>query len=99
MELEFDPVTGAAIIREGDGPVERALLADIARLASLGAPFSATLAATALALARSLDDGPENSTASVAKELRATLDKLQEGARGDTGPDLSGLSTPGNGPA
>jgi hypothetical protein len=77
------------------GKVEAALDADLRRLASLGAPFSATLSAAALALARSLDSGPENTTAGVAKELRATLEKLQEGASDRSGPDLSGLSEPG----
>lgn len=97
---EFDHLVGGLVLTTPhDGPVARALAADINALSALGAPFSATLAQTAMALARSLDDGPENTTASVAKELRATLDKLQEGARNDDGLDLSGLSTPGNGPA
>jgi len=84
-------------LQTGPASVSDALAADLDRLAALGAPFSATLAATARALARSLDSGPENTTASVAKELRATLDKLAEGVGGDRGPDLSGLSAPVHG--
>jgi hypothetical protein len=79
------------------GPVERALKADLQALAESGALFSATLAATATALARALDEGPSNTTAGIAKELRATLDKLAEGATDDRAPDFSGLSTPDDG--
>lgn len=79
------------------GPVERALRAELQDLNNSGTLFSATLEASALALARSLDDGPENTTAAVSKELRATLEKLTEGAKDDRGPDLSGLSSPVHG--
>jgi hypothetical protein len=79
------------------GSVEQALVDDLEQLAQAGAPFSATLAATALALARSLDADPDR-RAATAKELRATLDKLAEGATSDdVGPDFSGLSTPEHG--
>lgn len=55
------------------------------------------LVATALTLARKLDDGAGMATAAVAKELRATLDAiLKEADDGDDGLDsfVNGLGLP-----
>ena len=70
--------------------------ADLAGLAS-GGPVSGSLAATALILARTLDDGAGLATAAVARELRATLLALAAGGGGDddgTQTLLAELSTP-----
>jgi hypothetical protein len=58
------------------------------------------LAATALTLARKLDDGAGMATAAVAKELRATLDAiLKEAGNDDDGLDgfVNGLGLPAAG--
>lgn len=57
------------------GPVEQGVTADIERLGL--APETSGLAATALALARGLDEAEEpRETASVARELRAVLAQM-----------------------
>jgi hypothetical protein len=64
------------------GPVEQATRADLAEMASSG-PVSRSLAATALTLARALDQGAGLAVAAVARELRATLAALAGPAGGD----------------
>jgi hypothetical protein len=72
----------------------RSTLDDAAALSSA----HVALVATALTLARKLDDGAGMATAAVARELRSTLDAILKGAETDdddalTG-FLAGLSTP-----
>lgn len=60
-------------------------------------PVHASLVATALTLARKLDEGAGLATAAVARELRATLDVLTKGAADDDDDGfaalVAGLST------
>lgn len=78
----------------------RAALADVPEIR----PGHRALVATALTLARKLDDGAGMATAAVAKELRATLDAiLKEADDDDDGLDsfVNGLGLPaplGNSP-
>jgi hypothetical protein len=63
-------------------------------------PGHGALVATALTLARKLDDGAGMATAAVAKELRATLDAiLKEASDDDDGLDsfVNGLGLPTSG--
>jgi hypothetical protein len=77
------------------GPIEAGVVAD---LAAVDLPGSAGLKATAIRLARTLDEGAGLATAAVARELRATLTALTR-EDGDDGSDaltalLSAMSTP-----
>jgi hypothetical protein len=64
------------------GTCQAAVAGDLAGLASAG-PVGASLAATALILAGTLDDGAGLATAAVARELRATLLALAGSGGGD----------------
>jgi hypothetical protein len=67
------------------GKVEAALRLDIADLGELTGGFRRTFAAVSYVLAHDLDlGGSEDSTVTLARELRATLAAL---ARGDSGDD------------
>lgn len=65
-------------------------------------PAHAALVATALTLARKLDDGAGLATAAVARELRSVLDvltKTEGGDDDDLNAFVSGLSSPLGNPA
>ena len=64
------------------GTCQAAVAGDLAGLTSSG-PVSGSLAAAALILARTLDDGAGLATAAVARELRATLLALAGTGGGD----------------
>jgi hypothetical protein len=85
-----------------EGGVESAVTFDLAQMA-LSGPVDASLAATALTLARALDGGAGLATAAVARELRATLaalaGRVDEGGDDGTHDLISRLSTASfNGP-
>jgi hypothetical protein len=65
------------------GPVESGVLSDLAQVGELPRSTS-SLAQTAIVLARALDDGAGMGTASVARELRATMAALMEVTQDDT---------------
>src|SRR5829696_7846732 len=97
MDTEPDPpVEGVCVADAGGDSCEQAVSADLAGLAA-GGPVAASLAAVALTLARSLDEGAGLATAAVARELRATLLALAaSGGEDDDGRQdlIAGLSTP-----
>src|SRR5215218_7557546 len=83
MDTEPDPPVAPVCVFEVEGgSCQAAVSADLAGLASRG-PVSGSLAATALILARTLDDGAGLATAAVARELRATLMALAGSGGGD----------------
>jgi hypothetical protein len=91
---------------KGDGlqplSVEAAVRENLAD-APPNSPAHVALIATAITLARKLDEGAGMATAAVAKELRATLDVILRGADDDDGLDnfVNGLGLPsplGNSP-
>jgi hypothetical protein len=71
MAQELQPLSVEAAVREN--------LAD----APQNSPAHVALIATAITLARKLDEGAGMATAAVAKELRATLDAILRGAEDD----------------
>lgn len=87
--------------RPDDLSVERAVREQLAD-APTNHPAHHALVATAITLARKLDEGAGMATAAVAKELRATLDAIL--ARPDTEDDdldafVNSLGTPSMGPS
>jgi hypothetical protein len=72
--------------RSRRGKVELATARSIEEIGELPKGLGG-LAAAALILARSLDDGAGLATAAVARELRATLLELVKGGAHDDGPD------------
>lgn len=90
-----DPPVRHLCVSDPEGGCQAAVTADIGGMASSG-PVSASLAATALILAQTLDDGAGLATAAVARELRATLLALAGTGGGDDGTEglLERLSTP-----
>src|SRR5690606_27091584 len=65
-------------------------------------PAHRALVATAITLARKLDEGAGMATAAVSKELRATLDailKAGEGAEDELDAFVNSLGTPSMGPS
>src|SRR5215203_1750009 len=83
MTLDGDPPSQRVCVCELEGgSCQAAVSADLAGLASSG-HVGASLAATALILARTLDDGAGLATAAVARELRATLLALAGSGGGD----------------
>ena len=72
--------------RRRRGKVELATARSIEEIGELPKGLGG-LAAAALTLARSLDDGAGLATAAVARELRATLLELVKGGARDDGPD------------
>lgn len=77
------------------GDIEAQCRRDLAALKFHG-PMAQTLAATALRLARELDDGAKNGLAMVARELRETIKAIAEGSEDDddTKKLHAGLSSP-----
>ena len=78
------------------GPVESAVLADIEAIGPILA--TASLAASAVALARKLDEDAGLATAAVARELRATMTALappvEDGNSSDIDELVRALSAP-----
>jgi hypothetical protein len=77
------------------GPVESAVVADLESLDLK--PGSASLAASAVALARKLDEDAGLATAAVARELRATMTALvpvEDGTSSDIDDLVAALSAP-----
>jgi hypothetical protein len=70
-ERELQPLSVEAAVRDN--------LADVPQ----NSPAHIALVATAITLARKLDEGAGMATAAVAKELRATLDAILRGAEED----------------
>lgn len=60
------------------GPVEYATVRTLAEL-PIVSPSHESLAATAVILARTLDEGAGMATAAVSRELRATMDAITKG--------------------
>jgi hypothetical protein len=88
----------AAMTRPRRGKVELAVLRTL-RQVTPTSPAHDGLAASALMLARTLDEGAGLATAAVARELRATLETLTKGASDDGSADATAslfaeLSTP-----
>ena len=63
------------------GPVASAVAADLMSLTVTDG--HAALAATAMTLARQLDEGAGMAAAAIARELRVTLDAIRNGGAGD----------------
>jgi len=77
------------------GPVEAAVIADLEHI--IPGPGSASLAASAVALARKLDEDAGLATAAVARELRATMTALappEDGTSSDIDELVARLSAP-----
>ena len=84
--------------RTRHGKVELAVLKTLRGVAQTS-PAHDGLSASALVLARTLDEGAGLATAAVARELRATLETLTKGASDDGSADATArlfaeLSTP-----
>jgi hypothetical protein len=76
------PVKRVCVCEMEGGSCQAAVASDLASLTS-GGPVSASLAAVADTLARTLDAGAGLATAAVARELRATLLALAGSGGGD----------------